>query len=117
MLFRSQLCRALVGNRVIEEALARVESSVNAGRPMNESMRESPYFSQLMVQMVAVGESTGSLGDSLQHVADYYNEIVPRQVKKLLSLLEPVMIVGLIVMVGIVALSVFLPIVSIFDAK
>ena len=112
-----QLCRALVGNRVIEEALGRVESSVNAGRPMNESMRENPLFSQLMVQMVAVGESTGTLGDSLQHVADYYNEIVPRQVKKLLSLLEPVMIVGLIVMVGIVALSVFLPIVSIFDAK
>jgi type IV pilus assembly protein PilC len=74
-------------------------------------------FSRLMVQMVAVGESTGSLGDSLQHVSDYYNELVPRQVKKFLAILEPVMIVGLIVMVGLVALAVFLPIATMLDAK
>lgn len=112
-----QLCRALVGNRLLEEALVTVEASVNAGRPMNESMRENPVFSRLMVQMVGVGEATGTLGDSLQHVSDYYNEVVPRQVKKLLSILEPVMIIGLVIMVGLVALAVFLPIVSMFDAK
>jgi type IV pilus assembly protein PilC len=112
-----QLCRALVGNRVLEQALVTVETAVSAGRPMNESMRENRVFSRLMVQMVAVGEATGTLGDSLQHVSDYYNDIVPRQVKKLLSILEPLMIVGLVVMVGLVALAVFLPIVSLFDAK
>lgn len=112
-----QLCRSLVGNRLLEEALVTVEASVNAGRPMHESMRENRVFSRLMVQMVAVGESTGTLGDSLQHVSDYYNDIVPRQVKKLLSILEPVMIIALVVMVGLVALAVFLPIVSMFDAK
>jgi type IV pilus assembly protein PilC len=112
-----QLCRGLVGNRLFQEALGVVESSVNAGRPMHESMRDNRIFSRLMVQMVAVGESTGTLGESLQHVADYYDDMVPRQVKKLLSIMEPVMIVGLIVMVGAVALAVFLPIVSMFDAK
>jgi type IV pilus assembly protein PilC len=112
-----RLCRALVGNRVLEDAVAEVEASVNAGRPMNEAMKGNPVFSRLMVQMVAVGESTGSLGDSLQHVSDYYNELVPRQVKKFLAILEPVMIVGLIVMVGLVALAVFLPIATMLDAK
>jgi len=112
-----QLCRALVGNKILEDAMTDVENGVNAGRPMNELMKANPVFSRLMVQMVAVGESTGSLGDSLQHVSDYYDELVPRQVKKFLSILEPVMIVGLIVMVGTVALAVFLPIATMLDAK
>ena len=112
-----QLCRSLVGNRLIEDAMVEVESSVNAGRPMNEAMKANPLFSRLMVQMVAVGESTGSLGDSLQHVSDYYDELVPRQVKKFLSILEPMMIIALIFMVGTVALAVFLPIATMLDAK
>ena len=112
-----QLCKALVGNRILEDAVAEVEVSVNAGRPMNEAMKANPHFSRLMVQMVAVGESTGSLGDSLQHVSDYYDELVPRQVKKFLSILEPVMIIALIFMVGTVALAVFLPIATMLDAK
>lgn len=112
-----KLCRSLVGNRLMEDSLERVESAVNAGRPMNEAMKADPLFSRLMAQMVGIGEKTGSLGDSLQHVADYYDEMVPRQVKKFLSLLEPVMILGLIVMVGTVALAVFLPIASMLDAR
>ena len=111
------LCRTLVGNRLMEDSLQRVEAAVNAGRPMNEAMKADPLFSRLMAQMVGIGEKTGSLGDSLQHVADYYDEMVPRQVKKFLSLLEPVMILGLIVMVGTVALAVFLPIASMLDAR
>jgi type IV pilus assembly protein PilC len=112
-----QLCKALVGNRILEEAMAEVEVGVNAGRPMNEAMKANPIFSRLMVQMVAVGESTGSLGDSLQHVSDYYDELVPRQVKKFLSVLEPMLIIMLIFMVGTVALAVFLPIATMLDAK
>jgi len=112
-----QLCRTLTGNRILEDAVAEVETSVNAGRTMNEAMKANPVFSRLMVQMVAVGESTGSLGDSLQHVSDYYDELVPRQVKKFLSVLEPTLIIVLIFMVGTVALAVFLPIATMLDAK
>lgn len=112
-----ELCRTLVGNRLMEDSIKRVEAAVNAGRPMNEAMKADPLFSRLMAKMVGVGENTGSLGDSLQHVADYYDEMVPRQVKKFLSLLEPVMILGLIVMVGTVALAVFLPIASMLEAR
>ncbi len=112
-----KLCRTLVGNKILEDAVGEVEAAVNAGRPMNESMKANPLFSRLMVQMVAVGESTGSLGDALQHVSDYYDEVVPRQVKKFLAILEPVMILGLIVMVGTVALAVFLPIANMLDAR
>jgi type II secretory pathway component PulF len=112
-----KLCRPLVGNRVVEAGVATLQAGVNAGRQLHEVMREDPIFSRLMIQMVAVGESSGTLGDSLQHVADYYNDVVPRQVKKLLTILEPVMILGLIVVVGTVALSVFLPIAETLGAQ
>jgi len=112
-----RLCRPLVGNRLMEEAVEEVQAGVNAGRPLHEVMKENLLFSRLMVQMVAVGEGSGTLGESLQHVADYYNDVVPRQVKKFLTLLEPAMILGLIGMVGIVALGVFLPIADMLGAK
>lgn len=112
-----RLCRPLVGNRIVAAGVASLQAGVNAGQPLHEAMREHPVFSRLMVQMVAVGESSGTLGDSLQHVADYYNDVVPRQVKKLLTILEPVMILGLIFMVGTVALAVFLPIAETLGAK
>jgi len=112
-----RLCRPLVGNRLMEEAVEEVQAGVNAGRPLHEVMKENLLFSRLMVQMVAVGEGSGTLGESLQHVADYYNDVVPRQVKKFLTLLEPAMILGLIGLVGIVALAVFLPIADMLGAK
>lgn len=112
-----QFTRTLAGNLAVSDALKIVEANVNAGRAMNEAMRESDIFSPLMIRMVAVGETTGTLGQSLQHVADYYNEVVPRRVKALLAMIEPVLIVGLIVLVGTVAMAVFLPIVSLMDAK
>jgi type IV pilus assembly protein PilC len=111
------LCRSLVGNRLLEDGIQKVAAAVNAGRPMNEAMRADPLFSRLMAKMVGVGEKTGSLGDSLQHVSDYYDEMVPRQVKKLMAILEPLIIVGLILMVGTVALAVFLPIANMLQAR
>ena len=105
-----KLCRPLAGNLIIEESVAELATSVNAGRPMHEAMRENRLFAPLVSQMVAVGESSGTLSESLQHVADYYNDLVPRKVKKFLTILEPAMILGLVVLAGIVALAVFLPI-------
>jgi type IV pilus assembly protein PilC len=105
-----KLCKPLAGNLVIEESVADLATSVNAGRPMHEAMRQNRLFTPLVSQMVAVGESSGTLSESLQHVADYYNDLVPRKVKKFLTILEPAMILGLVVLAGIVALAVFLPI-------
>lgn len=111
------LCGRLVGNRIVEEGVAAVREGVRAGRPLHETMAQSAVFPPLVVQMTALGESTGSLAESLQNVADYYNVIVPRAVKKLFSLMEPILIVTLLMLVGMVALSVLLPIASALEAR
>lgn len=112
-----KLCQPLVGNRVMEEAVAELHAGVSAGRALHEVMQENILFSRLMAQMVAVGEASGTLGESLQHVADYYNDLVPRKIKKLLTIMEPAMILGLVVLVGAVALAIFLPIAEVLGAR
>lgn len=112
-----ELTRKLTGNRVLEKAIGDLRDAVNQGRQMHSVMGAHPIFSGMLIQMVRVGENTGSLGAALENVAGYYNEVLPRQIKRLFSLLEPLMIVFLIAFVGLVALSIFLPIVSLLSVK
>jgi type II secretory pathway component PulF len=109
MLDSLKLCRDLVGNRALASAVDRIHDGVATGRKIHEMMKESDLFPNLVLQMVTTGESTGKLAESLQNVVDYYNDIIPRAIKKLFGILEPAIIVTLIVMIGTIALSVFLP--------
>jgi len=68
------------------------------------------------LRMVVTGETTGNLDAALDNVSDYYNQIIPRRIKKLFSVLEPAMMLFLIFLVGAVALSIFLPILSLMGA-
>lgn len=107
----------LTGNRVVEAAVLDLGRAVNEGRQMHTAMAGHPVFSGLVVQMVSVGETTGNLGVALENVASYYNEVLPRQVKRMFAMLEPMLILGLVGFVGLVALSIFLPIVSLINVR
>lgn len=112
-----RLCRGLMGNLVLSRAVEQIEAGVNEGVPMHEIMARQQVFSKLILQMVMVGENTGQLGEALQNVADYYNDVIPRQIKKIFTILEPAMILCLIALVGVVALSIFLPIANLLGAS
>ena len=64
----------------------------------------------LVLQMVTTGENSGQLAEALQNVTDYYNEIIPKAIKQIFGIMEPIIMLGLILLVGTVVLSVFLPI-------
>lgn len=110
-----RLCRPLVGNRVMESSLVQVEEGVRAGRPLHETMAQLPVFPSLVVQMTALGETTGSLDQALQSVADYYHDLIPRAVKLLFTFFEPAMIFGLLILVGVIALAIFLPLAAVLE--
>jgi type II secretory pathway component PulF len=112
-----RLCRNVVGNRVLARSVETIEAGVNQGMPMHEVMSRQPIFSKLILQMVMVGENTGQLGEALQNVADYYNDVIPRQIKRVFTFLEPAMMLFLIGVVAIVALSIFLPIASLLSVQ
>jgi type IV pilus assembly protein PilC len=103
------LSRDLIGNRKLAAALTRVHDGVASGRKIAETMKETEMFPPLVLQMVQTGESTGQLAESLQNVTDYYNDVIPRAIKKLFGILQPLITFLLIGVVAVVALSIILP--------
>jgi len=107
-----ELCRGLVGNQIVADALHDVQRSIAEGSTINESLQRHQIFPPMMIQMVSVGESTGNLPKTLMNVANYYNREIPRRVKKIFAIFEPAITLGLIGIVGIVALALFMPMMS-----
>ncbi len=110
------LCQGLIDCVPVEQAVSSVETDVKAGNTVSEAMRKHKIFPPILLRMVTMGEGTGSLDKSLQNVSDYYNEIIPRRIKKVFSFLEPAMTLMLIFMVGAIALSIYLPLISVMSA-
>jgi len=125
MLYRSgipllrglEICSQLVGNRAIEHAINDVRQGVLEGTPLNRCIAQHKVFPKTMVTMIATGETSGSLDFALQSVSDYYNKIIPRRIKIVFAIFDPLMMISLITIVGEVALSVILPILQLWDAK
>lgn len=106
------MSREVVGNKVIEHSLSRIEAAVSNGSTISSGMAKDPIFPALVRTMVGVGERSGSLDTSLQAVVDYYDDLVPRKIKAFFAVLEPSLIVFTVVLAGLVAAAVFLPLVN-----
>lgn len=106
------MAREVVGNRVIEQSITRLETAVSNGSSMSSSMSKDRCFPPLVRTMIGVGERSGSLDTSLQAVVDYYDDLIPRKIKTFFAFLEPGLIVLTVFMAGLVAAAVFLPLVN-----
>ncbi len=100
----------VAGNRLIAQALEEARENVREGAEMASSLRKSGFFPAVVLEMVAVGEKSGSLGKMLEKVAGSMENEVESDLRVLISLLEPVMILVMGVGVGFIALSILLPI-------
>ena len=107
-----KLCQGLTGSVIVDEAVAATEDAIKSGSTISEALRQHPVFPPLLVRMVVMGETTGNLDRALDNVSEYYSEIIPRRIKKILTAFEPALTIFMIVVVGCVALSIYLPILS-----
>lgn len=107
-----RLCAGLVGNVAVEKAVRGVEHSVTAGETIGDSMRRHPVFPSMLRRMVILGEATGKLDETLELIAAYYNDTIPRRIKRIFSIAEPAIMLTLVGIVGVVALSIFMPLLS-----
>jgi type IV pilus assembly protein PilC len=98
------------GNKVVEKAIMKGRDSISEGQTISEPLAESGVFPMMVTQMIAVGETTGSLELMLTKVADFYDDEVDMAVATLSSMLEPVLMVFLGVVVGGLVISMYLPI-------
>jgi type IV pilus assembly protein PilC len=97
------------GNKVIEEAVMNTRTSISEGNTIAEPLKASGVFPPMVVQMIAVGEQTGSLDEMLDKVADFYDSEVDTAVSALTSVIEPVMIVIMGTIVGGMLIAMYLP--------
>ena len=97
------------GNWVIEDALGGVRAKVHEGVPIAQPLLENEIFPPMVAQMVKIGEETGELEKMLSKIADFYEDEVDASVQSLTSIVEPIMMIGVGVMVGIIIISMYMP--------
>ncbi len=110
-----QVVAKTAGNKVIEQAVFHVASSIAEGRPIAEPLEESGVFPNMVVQMINVGESVGALDAMLSKIADFYDEEVDQAVENLTAMIEPFMMVFLGGMIGGLVVAMYLPIFTMAD--
>jgi type IV pilus assembly protein PilC len=98
------------GNIVYSTAVLRMRDDVSTGTQLQLSMRQADLFPNMVIQMVAIGEESGSLDSMLSKVADFYEEEVDNAVDSLSSLIEPMIMAVLGVIVGGLVIAMYLPI-------
>ena len=101
-----------VGNVLVAEAVENVRAGVKEGESIARPLSQSPLFPPMVTQMLAIGEETGALDTMLNKVSDFYDSEVSTTVDAMTSLLEPILIVFLGLVVGVIVLSLYMPIFS-----
>lgn len=101
-----------LSNEVIKKGIQDSISGIKNGRNISDSLAESNVMPQIIIQMAAVGEETGQLDTVLEKVAEFYEQEVDTVIDGLASIIEPILIVGLGGVVGVIVLSVLGPIFS-----
>jgi type IV pilus assembly protein PilC len=97
------------GNWVVETALGDVRARVHEGVTIAQPLLENPVFPPMVSQMVKIGEETGELEKMLSKIADFYEDEVDSSIATLTSIIEPIMMIGVGMMVGVIIISMYLP--------
>jgi type IV pilus assembly protein PilC len=116
ILYALKVMRPVPGNMVLAHGIEEVRARVEGGDSLSRAMTEAGVFPEMLVQMTATGEETGQLDNMLTRTADFYEQRVTAQVEGLSSLVEPIAIVVLGGLVGVMLLALYLPIFNLGQA-
>ena len=109
------ICGKTAGNAVLERSMVSVIDSVKAGGTIGEPLKRAKIFPPMVAQMVSVGEETGAVDAMLSKIADFYEDQVEAAVKALTSILEPAMIMFVGGIVGVIVISMYLPLFNVYN--
>ncbi|MCB1114392.1 MAG: type II secretion system F family protein [Chlamydiia bacterium] len=104
-----RLSRATLTNPVLQEEFARAEGKITEGKRLSQELFRSKVIPPLVPRMLAIGEETGHMSVMLNKVADLYEEELEKTLKRTLSLLQPVILIGMGIIVGLVMIAILLP--------
>jgi len=100
----------VVGNKVFAKLIDNIYESVEGGKTISQPVSESPYFPEIVKQMISTGEDTGTLDKVMPRLADYYDKDIEMTLKKITTVMEPVLLVVMGGVIGVIVISLILPI-------
>lgn len=98
-----------VGSRLISQRLAQVSQGVKEGETLWASLQKTGFMTPMSVEMVKVGEETGSLEEMLKNISDFYDEEIDTSITNLLSIVEPVMLIAMGIVIAAILLAMYYP--------
>ena len=104
-----EITSTTINNVIISQSIEEISRKIREGRSLADSMRESGRFTPLVIQMVGVGETTGTLDEMLIRITEYYDIELENAIKKMTTYIEPALTLFMGVVVLFLALAVFLP--------
>ncbi|MBY0588998.1 type II secretion system F family protein [bacterium] len=110
------ICRETSQNMVYEKAYQKVHDSIREGESIASPLRETKAVSEIVVNMIDVGEETGDLDSMLMKVADNYDEEVDTMVTGMVALIQPLLVVFLGGMIGFIVIALFLPLIKLINS-
>lgn len=105
-----KMARGVLDNRLLEERVATAIKRIEEGAKISEALEQTGTFPIIALRMIGVGETSGSLGDMLIDVADYYETEVERRLERLATLIEPVIMLVMGILVGGIVVAMYIPI-------
>ena len=115
MLESLKITSTTAGNVIIEDRIMHSRSLVAEGTSLTDAFKEVGDFPFMLIQMIGVGEATGTLDEMLSKLADFYDEEVEATVSNLLAIMEPLLLIFVGGMVGTIVVSMYLPIFSLIQ--
>jgi len=112
-----EICKMTMDNSVIEEALAKVREEISSGKTIALPLAQSKVFPSMVIQMINVGENTGTLDQMLLKISEFYEAEVEAVVGNMSKLIEPVVLVVLGGMVAFILIAMYLPVFNIADTQ
>ncbi|MCK4519499.1 MAG: type II secretion system F family protein, partial [Candidatus Omnitrophica bacterium] len=111
-----RITRGTMTNELISQALGRVHDSIREGESIAGPLKASGAFPLMVVNMIDVGEETGSLDNMLIKVADIYDGEVDTTISALTSIIEPLLIISMGLIVGFIVIAMFLPLIQLMSS-
>ena len=110
-----EVLQGVVGNRVIGDAIGKVRESIREGQPIAAPLAATGVFEPMVTQMIAVGEETGALDSVLERISVFYDQEVTLAIEALLKSLEPIMVIFVAIIIGMIIVATYLPIFNILS--
>ncbi len=105
-----------LNNSIAEKAVQKAKEGIIRGETLAENLDEAKYFDPVLIQMLSIGEQTGQLENISNQMSEFYEHEADIYLNRMVSMIEPIMIVLVGIMVAFLVIGVFLPMLSIYDA-